>query len=102
MTRRVIWSEDALADLAAQVAHIAADHVDAAERVAKRIRATGTALGDYATGHPGRVHGTYERAVTRLPYIVAYALTDNDRTVSILRVIHTARNWGKDAWPAEE
>lgn len=94
MTRRVVWSEDALADLAAQIVHIAADNPDAAERVAKRIRATGTALGDFATGHPGRVRGTYEKAVTRLPYIIAYALTDGDEAVVILRVIHMARDWG--------
>ena len=91
MTRRVEWSNDALDDLLGQIAHIAADDLRAAARVARRIRETGTALGSYATGHPGRVGGTYEKSVVRLPYVIAYALTDQDRAVSILRVIHTAR-----------
>lgn len=99
MKRRVEWANDALADLLDQVMHIAADDPDAAKRVARRIRETGTALGEFATGHPGRVSGTYEKAVARLPYIIAYALTDGDRAVSILRVIHSARDWRAEDWP---
>ncbi len=99
MTRRVQWSNDALDDLLDQIAHIAADNPDAAARVARRIREVGTALGTYATGHPGRVSGTYEKSVGRLPYVIAYALTDGDRAVSILRVIHTARDWRGEEWP---
>ena len=60
--RRVQWSLSALEDLRRQVAHIAADDPDAAAKIARRIRETGTALGDFATGHPGRVAGTYEKA----------------------------------------
>jgi plasmid stabilization system protein ParE len=100
VTRRVEWSNDALADLLDQIAHIAADNPDAAARVAARIRQAGTALGDFATGHPGRIVGTYEKSVTRLPYVIAYALTDGGRAVSILRVIHMARDWRDDDWPA--
>ena len=100
MTRRVVWSNDALDDLLKQITHIATDSPDAAERVAVRIREVGTALGDFATGHPGRVSGTYEKAVVRLPYIIAYALTNDDSTVSILRVIHSARDWQAEGWPA--
>jgi toxin ParE1/3/4 len=100
VTRRVQWSNDALDDLLEQIAHIAADNPDAAERVARRIREIGTALGTYATGHPGRVSGTYEKSVPRLPYVIVYALTDGGSAVSILRVIHTARDWTDKAWPA--
>lgn len=99
MTRRVEWSNDALDDLASQVMHILADSPDAAQRVAKRIRETGVSLGDYATGHPGRVNGTYEKSVSGLPYVIAYAITDGDRAVSILRVIHMARDWQAENWP---
>jgi hypothetical protein len=35
----------------------------------------------------------------RLPYIIAYALTDGGDTVSILHVIHSARNWRPNEWP---
>jgi len=99
VTRRVQWSNDALDDLLKHIAHIATDNTDAAERVAIRIREAGTALGDFATGHPGRVSGTYEKAVARLPYIIAYALTNDESAVSILRVIHTARDWQAEEWP---
>jgi plasmid stabilization system protein ParE len=54
-----------------------------------------------ATGRPGRVGGTYEKPVTRLPYIIAYAidLVAGRETVVILRVIHGARDWQLDEWP---
>ena len=99
--RRVEWSDAAKADIRAQIEYIAADDPQTARRVALALGETGAALGEFATGHPGRVAGTYEKSVRRLPYIIAYALTDNDRTVSILRVIHTARDWREDAWPGD-
>ncbi|SLK09242.1 type II toxin-antitoxin system RelE/ParE family toxin [Novosphingobium mathurense] len=97
--RIVQWSHDALDDLEKQVVHIARDNVAAARRVAKRIRETGDDLGKFATGHPGRVSGTYEKSVNRLPYIVAYALNDDDTVLTILHVIHTSRNWLPGDWP---
>lgn len=102
MTRPVLWSRDALDDLKAQIAYIAAENPAAAQRVADRIRTTCGALGEMATGRPGRVSGTYEKSVTRLPYIVAYALTQKGgrEAVSILRVIHTARDWLDEEWPS--
>ena len=99
MTRRAEWAEAALTDLCAQIAYIANDNPDAAARVATAIRKTGDDLGIFATGHPGRVNSTYEKSVHGLPYIMAYALTDGDSAVSILRVIHTARDWPEEAWP---
>ena len=97
--RRVVWSDGARADYLAVLRHIAAGDPDAAERVVEAIRNTGDKLGDFATGHPGRVSGTYEKSVRGLPYIIAYTLTDDDRTVAILRVIHTSRDWRGDEWP---
>ena len=97
--RHVQWSDDALEDLEQQVVHIAKDNQAAARRVAKRIRETGDALGAFATGHPGRVNGTYEKSVNGLPYIVAYTLSDDDIVLTILHVIHTSRNWRSDDWP---
>jgi plasmid stabilization system protein ParE len=97
--RTLEWAETALADLVAQVEYIAADDPEAAVHVAASIRDTGDALGEFATGHPGRVAGTYEKSVRRLPYIIAYALSDENRAVSILRVIHAARDWQAEEWP---
>lgn len=99
MTRQVAWTETALADLVAQAEHIAKDDPDAATRVAVAIRKTGDLLSAFATGHPGRVAGTYEKSVRGLPFIIAYALADGDTTLSILRVIHTARDWQNGNWP---
>ena len=97
--RHVQWSNDALDDLEEQAVHIAKDNPAAARRVAKRIRETGDALAEFATGHPGWVSGTYEKSVNRLPYIVAYALNDDDMVLTILHVIHTSRNWLPEDWP---
>ncbi|MFZ2997235.1 type II toxin-antitoxin system RelE/ParE family toxin [Sphingobium sp.] len=97
--RHVQWSDDALDDLEKQVVHIARDNLAAARRVAKRISEIGDALGEFATGHPGRVSGTYEKSVNRLPYIVAYALNEDDTVLTILHVIHTSRNWLPNDWP---
>lgn len=99
MKRKVEWARSALDDLLSQAEHIAQDDPAAAERVAAAIRHTCDALEDFATGHPGRVAGTYEKSVRGLPYIIAYALSRDDTTVSILRVIHGARDWQDGDWP---
>ncbi|CDX55732.1 MULTISPECIES: type II toxin-antitoxin system RelE/ParE family toxin [unclassified Mesorhizobium] len=101
MKRAVRWSREALDDFKQQVAFIARDNPAAAKRVADRIRATGQNLGDMATGRPGRVAGTYEKPVGRLPYVVAYALRPvaGRESVVILRVIHTSRDWPAEEWP---
>lgn len=72
MKRPVIWTRAALGDLRAQIDYIARENPAAARRVAERIRATGAALADFATGHAGRVADTYEKSVRGLPYIIAY------------------------------
>ena len=101
MTRPVQWSRDALNDVKGQVEYITAHNPTAARRVADRIRDTTASLGAIATGRSGRVSGTYEKLVTGLPYIIAFAITTDAgrETVSILRVIHTARDWPAEEWP---
>lgn len=101
MTRPVRWSADALADLADQIAYIAAENPSAAQRVADALDRTALALGEMPTGRAGRVAGTYEKSVTGLPYIVAYTLAraGSEEIVAVLRVIHTARDWSTEAWP---
>ena len=63
--RQVQWSMDALIYLREQATHIAKDNPAAARRVARRIRDTGNALADFATGHPGRASGTYDKSGSR-------------------------------------
>ncbi len=102
MKRSVMWSRDALDDLKQQLSYIATEDPDAARKIVAKLRQTGEALSDFATGHPGRVSGTYEKAVSRLPYIVAYSLTVHQgrEVVAILRVIHTSRDWDAGSWPS--
>lgn len=101
MKRPVNWTRAALDDIKEQIAFIAQDNPAAARRVADHIRDTGTALGNMATGRPGWVTGTYEKSVSRLPYIIAYELRPiaGRESVVILRVIHTSRDWGAEDWP---
>ncbi|WP_312991464.1 type II toxin-antitoxin system RelE/ParE family toxin [Brevundimonas diminuta] len=101
MNRAVDWSRDALNDLGEQIAYIAQDNPAAARRVADQIRDTGRSLGEMATGRPGRVAGVYEKPVPRLPYILAYEITVRgaEERLTIVRVIHTARDWPRAGWP---
>ena len=99
---RVVWSADAGRDLGGIIEYIANDNPAASREVAGAILTAAKNLGDMATGHPGRVGGTYEKVVPRLPYILAYALhplPEDGEAVVILRVIHGARNWPPDEWP---
>lgn len=99
--RPVVWAEAARRDYLDLLHYIAADNPPAAERVAEAIADAGSRLGDFATGRPGRVTGTYEKPVPRLPYIISYALlpVGGRESVVILRVIHAARDWPDEAWP---
>jgi toxin ParE1/3/4 len=99
--RRVTWSQDALAEFDAVVAYIARDSPAAAAKVADRIEETVHKLALTPTGRRGRVVGTCEKVVPRLPYIIAYALTraPAGEVLTILRVIHGARDWPAAQWP---
>ncbi|HXD47026.1 MAG TPA: type II toxin-antitoxin system RelE/ParE family toxin [Pseudolabrys sp.] len=89
---RVQWSIAALDDFDHAIAFIAARNPPAADRVTKAIDRAARELGRFQTGRSGRVSGTYEKPLPGLPYIIAYAIDRSD-TVTILRVIHGARDW---------
>jgi toxin ParE1/3/4 len=100
--RDVAWSQDALDDLDSVTGYIAAQNPAAALKVLDRIEETAEKLGQRAIGRRGRVAGTYEVSIRRLPYIIAYALQtlpSGLERVVILRVVHMARNWPKESWP---
>lgn len=97
--RQVVWSDAAKSDYLEVLRYIAADDPEATDRVAMAFQTTGDNLAHFATGHPGRVSGTYEKSVRGVPYVVAYALADGDAAVAILRVIHMASDWREEAWP---
>ncbi|WMT88019.1 type II toxin-antitoxin system RelE/ParE family toxin [Pelagibacterium sp. 26DY04] len=101
--RPVVWSIEALKDNLEILRYIAEDNPLAAERVVDAIEDAGNKLGDFATGRPGRVSGTYEKSLDRLPFIIAYELRNMAarETIVIVRVIHTSRDWPADDWPVQ-
>jgi toxin ParE1/3/4 len=102
VTLPVLWSRDALNELKRATAYIARDNLRAAKEVAAAIRTAGAKLGIKSTGRKGRVSGTFEKSLSPLPYIIAYAVENiaDEESIVILRVIHTARDWKRGSWPA--
>lgn len=99
--RPVVWSAEAHRDSLDILRYIADDNPFAAEKVVDAIEEAGNKLGEFATGRPGRVTGTYEKSLAPLPYIISYELRliAGRECVVILRVIHTAREWPPEEWP---
>ena len=86
-----LWHPLAREDIAAIVAHVAARNPDAALALTARIEAGAAALGEMpGMGRPGRVDGTRE-LVLHPNYVVVYAAADG--AVTVLRVLHAARQW---------
>lgn len=81
-------TEDAADDLESIKDRIARDDGAVADRIIEQIRATIRMLGELPhLGHDGIVGGTYERTVSRTPYVIVYRidLGSNDELI-ILRV----------------
>ena len=89
---KLIWAQSAIDDLDAIREYISQDSPPAACRVLGEIR-TGVidALQHPKAGRPGRVEGTREIVLTKLPYTMPYRL--NGDRVEILRVYHQSRKW---------
>ncbi len=89
---RLFWSADAVADRTGILDWYSAENpavalaTDAAlSRHAKRLRRFPQ------LGRPGRVEGTREAPLPRTPFILVYRVADD--TMTILRVLHGARQW---------
>ena len=68
-------TEDAADDLENMKERIARDDGAAAERVIEQIQGTIRVLGERPhLGHDGIVDGTYERTVSRTPYVIVYRI----------------------------
>ncbi|MCJ2026804.1 type II toxin-antitoxin system RelE/ParE family toxin [Methylobacterium sp. J-067] len=85
------WHPAARADLFAIVDYISDDNIEAAQRLKDEIETRAAALIERPKMYrAGRVAGTREMVV-RSNYVVVYA--ENERAVTILRVLHGARQW---------
>jgi toxin ParE1/3/4 len=89
----IVWSPQAIDDLAALRAYIAEHDKAAAQRTVRHIiRNIEQLLSDNPNmGRPGRVPGTRELVVARTPTIVPYRIRNN--RLQVLRVYHGARRW---------
>ncbi|MBM2812221.1 MAG: hypothetical protein HW416_2980 [Chloroflexi bacterium] len=94
---RVVWPDQAEADLDALSDYLLDRDAGAALRVYTAIRDRVALLAEYpALGRPGRVDGTRELVVAQTPYIVPYSVDRRTESVIILRVLHGARRWPDD------
>ncbi|MGH6902702.1 MAG: type II toxin-antitoxin system RelE/ParE family toxin [Geminicoccaceae bacterium] len=95
---KVRWTDPAQTDLFEILDYIARDNPGAAERVERRlVNAVASLAQQPRRGRPGRIEGTRELVIPRLPYIVIYRLVERPlRTVgevAVMRVLHGARRW---------
>jgi addiction module RelE/StbE family toxin len=91
---KIVWTRAALEDLESIRLYIETDNPRAAVRVVLRILRLTTLLERTPQmGRPGRVIGTRELVVPKLPYIVAYRMHAD--VLEVLRVLHTSRRWPK-------
>ncbi|ADE15927.1 addiction module toxin, RelE/StbE family [Nitrosococcus halophilus Nc 4] len=89
---RVVWSPQARRDLREIYLYIAEDDPHAARVLQERIKACVTLLTENRSlGRPGRVPGTRELIVPRMPYLLPYRGVKE--RLEILRVYHGAWQW---------
>lgn len=92
MAGKVVWSDDAIADLGALVRHIATDNRDAAERVGRGILERTRLLEAFPMA--GRVLPEEGRVSVREiqfpPWRIIYELA-KDGSIVVLRIWHAAR-----------
>jgi toxin ParE1/3/4 len=88
---RLVWSPQAVEDLAALRAYIERDDPAAARKTALRIiEAVDTLIpANPKVGRPGRVPGTRELVIARTPSVVPYRLREG--RIEVLRIFHGPR-----------
>ena len=87
------WAKDATRQLAAAHTYVAADSLDAADRLLLQITQAVKQLSSHPrAGREGRVKNTRELVIVNTPYIVAYRIKD-ESTIQVLVVLHGKRRW---------
>jgi toxin ParE1/3/4 len=89
---RIRWLATVRHDVDEITAYIVQDNPLAAANVYDTLHQQVGRLADPPyLGRSGRVSGTRERVITPTPYLVAHRVTAD--TVTVLRVLHGARQW---------
>ena len=90
---KILWSPEAIGDLATLRAYIAEDDPAAARGVVLHIIHNVELLlpNNPQMGRPGRVPGARELVIPKTPFVVPYRLQRN--VIQILRVYHGTRRW---------
>jgi plasmid stabilization system protein ParE len=101
VSRRVVWTQTAQANLTEAIGYLASEAPDYADLVVERIIEASEKLGFVHTGRPGRVPGYFEKSLPDIHYIIAYSFdrADPEGNLNIVRLIHTSRNWLPGQWP---
>ena len=91
----VRWTESASNDLRGITRYIRKDNPAAARAVAKATLDAADSLSIFPLrGREGRIAGTHELVVPRLPYIAVYRVTAT--AIQILHIYHGAQNWPEE------
>jgi plasmid stabilization system protein ParE len=93
---RVRWTDPAHTDFLQILGYIARQDSAAAARVGRRLLSAVDGLAAQPRlGRPGRIAGTRELVIPRLPYIAVYRIADlaHASEVEVLRILHGARRW---------
>jgi addiction module RelE/StbE family toxin len=95
VTLAIRWTRRSLRRLDEIGQYISTENAPAAARVIDRLVSIVDLLSDVPVmGRTGRIPGTRELVIPRLPYILVYRLTA--RTVDILTILHASQRWPKE------
>jgi toxin ParE1/3/4 len=87
----VVWSPQAIEDIARITRYIAAENPVAAPRIARELLVAGDSLATFPRrGRPGSLPGRHELVAIR-PYVIVYRILA-ENTVDILRIWHAAQD----------
>jgi toxin ParE1/3/4 len=90
---RLVFDDQAIADLEGIYHWIAQESPAAAKRVTERLFSSIELLTSFPLmGHIGRVPETFEWVVPRLPYIVVYEVDRAGQRVIVTAVLHGAQD----------
>ena len=90
---KLVFDDQALADLEGIFEWIAKDNPAAARAVVDRLFSSTELLTSFPfMGHAGRDPGTFEWVVPRLPYIVVYEVEEARDEVIVTAIFHGAQN----------